>query len=125
ALQGLAASDGAADRLIRLYADRADGESRERILSTFDRVRTPDARAFLVRELRVIKEERPRAAALIGLAGQEPAEESRFFLEEGLGHRDREVARACAQVLSGFPPAMRRELARAAIGRMQERELAA
>jgi putative heme-binding domain-containing protein len=125
AIQGLAATEGASERLIRLYAARTDPESRERILSAFDRVRTPDARAFLVRELRVIKEDRPRGAALMGLAAQAPSEESRFFLEEGLSHRDREVARCCAIGLAGFPSGLRRETARVAIGRMQERELTA
>jgi len=123
ALQALA-SEGGADRLIRLYAERTDPESREGILSAFQRVRTPEGRAFLTRELRVLKEERPRAAALIGLASQAPSEESRFFLEEGLAHREREVATASALALARFAPALKRETARTAIFRMKDSELA-
>lgn len=125
ALQALAASEGAAERLVRMYGARAEPEARERVLSAFARVRSAEARAFLLRELRVLKGERARAAALVGLAAQGPSEESRFFLEEGLAHADAEVVRACAMGLAGFRGALRQETARLVIARLHQRELTA
>lgn len=123
ALQVLAASEGAVERLVRLYEARPDPDSRLGLLSALERVRSPEASAFLVRELRVLKEERLRAAALASLAAQPPSEEARFFLEEALRHADRDVARASALGLSRYRPDLRKETCRVAIARLDQREL--
>jgi len=120
ALQVLAAAEGAAERLARLYAAKPDPDARVSILQALQRVRGPEARDLLVRELRVLKEERLRGAALIGLAAQPPSEEARFFLEEGLRHEDREVVRACALGLAGYKPQPRRETAQVLITRLDQ-----
>jgi putative heme-binding domain-containing protein len=124
ALQALAAGEGAAERLGRLYAAREEGDVRLRILGAFQRVRTAEAREFLVRELRVLKDERLRGAALSALAAVPVGEDARFFLEEGLRHEDREVVRACALGLARYKGGARRETGQLLITRLeQQREL--
>jgi putative heme-binding domain-containing protein len=123
ALQVVAASEGAGQRLVRLYESRPEAGARAPLLASLERVRTPEVAAFLVRELRVLRDDRLRAAALVSLAAQPPTEEARYFLEEGLRHPERDVFRACAGALARQKPPVRPETCRLLVTRLGQREL--
>jgi putative heme-binding domain-containing protein len=119
-LDELTSLDGSSALLLQLYRNRDQVEDREALLTRFGRIQSEEVRRFLVGELRTLRLETLRTAALLSLSRQEAADKNVYFLEEGLQHSNPEVVEKCALALARHRPPLTEQLAQLTISRLQE-----